>query len=66
MTPCCSHHMYNLLEILLENIDSDFIIMQMICNCTTILIIVHPVLRGQYKDSKTVLQIYKYGLMKIS
>ena len=63
--PCCSHYMYNLLEILLENMDSAFTIMQMICNCMTILILVHPPLRVQYIDSKTVLQIFKYGLMKI-
>ena len=63
--PCCSHYMYNLLEILLENMDSAFTIMQMICNCMTILILVHPPLRVQYIDSKTVLQISKYGLMKI-
>ena len=34
--------MYNLLEILLGNMDSVFIIMQMICNCTTTSHIVHP------------------------
>ena len=34
-------------------------------NCMTILILVHPPLRVQYIDSKTVLQIFKYGLMKI-
>ena len=53
------------IEILLENMDSAFTIMQMICNCMTILILVHPPLRVQYIDSKTVLQIFKYGLMKI-
>ena len=62
LAPCCSHYMYNLL---LENMDSAFIIMQMICSCMTILNLVHPHLRVQYIDSKTVLQIYKYGLMKI-
>ena len=65
LDPCCSHYMYNLLEISLENMDSAFIIIQMICNCITILNLVHPLLWGQYIDSKTVLQIYKYGLMKI-
>ena len=34
--------MYNLLEILLENMDSAFTIMQMICNCMTILIFSSP------------------------
>ena len=43
--PLLSHYMYNLLEILLGKMDLVFIIMQMICNCSTTSHIVHPLWR---------------------